>query len=529
MSKITLTLFIATFLFFTMIGCFDMPEELILPEWDVELNVPIIDRTYTLYEMFKPESKHSVNSSLSPDDFYLIQTDDFNSNTEVADYISFLGSSSITQNITVPANVPETAVYLEFPEQLEIERAVFQSGILSINFQNPSPVAITSNLRVPGIIKPDGSELMIETTVPAFGNDSVAYDLFDHNYILPTSQPAQTKNSLQFVASANSSMNGAYENINFYINNLNFKSITGSLPTISMGRKRTSTSLNINDASEYRDKLFIREAALILKSEYISSHQNAFEVEISNIKLVGIRNSGETKQLLRKDGQEITFKLVNGLYNLTLNELNSNITEFIVWLPDSIVIESEFIINPSEDRTIRSISNEDLIQFSAQFSTKSIFAIKETNFADTLDIELSQDERDQIRDGIGAELNLYLENAIPINAFIKATVTDENYLPLFTLTRTAAGVDSLQFLGSEVNSSTGEVIAPVATTNIISLSSSQINQFSNAHHLIISATVSTSNAGSNITNPPTVQFKSSDWLRIKSYGKVKYHVNPEDE
>ena len=90
------------------------------------------------------------------------------------------------------------------------------------------------------------------------------------------------------------------------------------------------------------------------------------------------------------------------------------------------------------------------------FNTKSIFAIKQTNYIDTIAIDLSQDDREKIRDGVGADLNIHLENAIPIDAFVKATLTDENYSPLFTLTKNQYGVDSLQFLGGQVNNNTGK-------------------------------------------------------------------------
>ena len=83
--------------------------------------------------------------------------------------------------------------------------------------------------------------------------------------------------------------------------------MTGSLPRSSMGNKRTSASLNLDDAADYRGKLFIKEGSLNLRSEYVSTHHNSFEVEISNIKLTGIRNTGEELQLVRNDGQEYNF------------------------------------------------------------------------------------------------------------------------------------------------------------------------------------------------------------------------------
>ena len=140
---------------------------------------------------------------------------------------------------------------------------------------------------------------------------------------------------------------------------------------------------------------------------------------------------------------------------------------------------------------------------------------------------MSQDDRERIRDGVGADLNIYLENAIPIDAFVKATLTDENYSPLFTLTKNQNGVDSLQFLGSQVNNGTGKIVSPTVTLNTIKLDSAKIVQLSNARYVIISTTVNTKNATNENPNPPTVQFKSSDWLNIRCYGKVKYHVNQE--
>ena len=296
------------------------------------------------------------------------------------------------------------------------------------------------------------------------------------------------------------------------------------LPRLSLGIKRTAGGFNLNDGVDYRGKFFIREGILNLKSEYVSPHQNNFDIEFSNVKIIGARNNGEEKFLVRNDGQNISYRLINGVYDLTLDQTNSNLTEFVSFLPDSIVITSEYILNPSNDPISRIVTNIDSIKFSAQFTTKSIFAMKQTNYSDTLAIEISQDDRKRIREVVDADLTIHLENAIPIDAFVKATIADENYSPLFTLTKNQAGIDSLQFHGSQVNINTGQIISPTLTLNSIKLDSIQIVQFSNAHYIIISTTLNTVNAGNENPNPPTVQFKSSDWLNIKCFGKVKYHV-----
>src|SRR3989339_2203781 len=529
MKRLISTLRISPLLLALIIGCFDLPEELILPEWDVDLNVPITNKTYTIYDMFKPESKNSLTTTLTGDDFYLVQSGDYGAKSEVANYLDMFDQGPISQSFVIPANTPETTTFLVFPDEMEIEEATFKSGFLSFAIQNPSNGVILTLFRIPGIIKPNGTELQIECSLPAFSSDSIIYDLTDHRYSIPVNQQEQNKNSLQMVASANSPVSGSFENVNSYLFNFSFSSLTGSIQRTSLGNERTSASLNLDDAADFRNKFFIKEALLSLKSEYVSTHQNFFEIEIANIQINGIRNSGEQKALTRNDGQNITFSLVNGGYDLTLNETNSNLTDFISFLPDSIVISSEYILNPSNDDVVRTVTNQDSIKFSVQFTAKSIFAIKQTNFTDTLGIDLSQDDRDKIHDGIGADLNIYLENAIPIDAFVKVTLTDENYFPLFTLTKNQNGVDSLQFLGSQVNNSTGQIISPTITLNTIALDSAKIMQLSNARYAIISTTVNTKNATNENPNPPTVQFKSSDWVNIKCYGRVKYHFGSEEK
>ncbi len=527
MNRLRLLFGILTFLILSLISCVDLPEEIILPEWDVDLNIPIINKTYTIYDVVKPESKHPLTGTLTNDDFYMIQTEKINSSSNVGNYISVTNQNSVSQNFILPANEQLQPIFIFFPEGIKITQATFSSGFISFIIQNPSTASVLSSLRIPGIRKPDGNELILQKDVPALGKDSILYELKDHYYSLPPDQPIQNQNSLQIVPSASSSINGAFVNVELNDYDFKFSSLSGVLPRTSLGNKRTSASLNLNDAADYRGKLFIKEGALNLKTEYMSAHKNNFDIEISNLNIKGIRNSDEEKSLTRNDGQSISFRLSNGMHELLLDETNSNLAEFISFLPDSIVVTSEVIMNPLNYQVNKTITNLDSITFSAQFTTKSIFAIKQIYYADTIDINFSQEERKKINDGVGADLNANLENAIPIDAFFKVTLTDENYIPLFTLTKNQSGVDSLQFLGAQVNGITGQIIAPTVTLNTINLNSSQIVQLSKAYHAIISTTVSTTNAGNENPNPPTVQFRSSDWLNLKCYGKVKYHVNPE--
>lgn len=505
-----------------LIGCFDLPEELIMPEWDVDLNVPLTNKTYTLYDMFKPESQRFISTSINNENFYLIQTDFMESYYEILKYISIANGGTFTKDFIVPANASTNPVFITFPDSVEIERGTFMDGQISFSIQNPHSAAIFSRIKIAGVRKPDGSELIIESNLQPFESDSISYDLTGCEYVFPQTLSSQNKNGLHLEASANCSLPNAFEVVHFYGYGFRFSSVTGVLPQKSLGIKSTSSFLEINDAAALRDKIFIKECKLTIKSQYSSLHQNNFSIEVKDAKFIGKRKDGQEKLLRRSDGQSINLIVQNGLAEYVFDQDNSNISDFLAFLPDTISISAECILNPLNERLSKTVTNQDSINFLASFSAKSVFAIKQTNFKDTVEIEISQDDRDKIRKSREAELNIHIENAIPIDAHLKASVLDKNYNTLFVLTQASSGPDSLFFAGSQVNNSTGQIISPTFTANSIMLKSSQINQLADARYIILSTTINTTNGFS--TNPPMVYFKSSDWLKMKCFGKIRYRV-----
>lgn len=506
-------------------GCMDLPDDLVMPSWDVDLNVPLANKTYTIYDMFKPESQNSINLSLGDNGFYFIYTDEFISKSDVTEYLDFSDQPPATESLILPTNLSEAETFILFPTEMKIENAIFKSGILSFSIHNFSNAPISSTLFVPGITKPDGSELRLEHTLSGFGVDSIVYDLTNHIYNVPMSQSSENNRGIKLIASASSTVSGTYEQVDCYLFNLAFQSATGLINRKILGQKKFSSSLNWNDASNLRGNLFIKEANMELAFNYISNHQNPFEIEVSNAQIIGVRSGGATKNLLKNGLNSFSFTMTNGKCVSNFNENNSNITEFLAFMPDSFIVTSDLVLNPNNASQTKTVTNSDSVSFTIKFQTRSIFALKQTNFIDTLDVEFTQEERNKIKNSADAEINFHIENSIPFNAFVKATVMDEFHNPLFVITKNTANTDSLYFEGSQINSYTGQVLSPSITTNAIKLNSSQLNQLSEARYLVISSTLSTS--GSASENPPMVQFKSSDWLKLKCYGKVKHRINSE--
>src|SRR3972149_11864050 len=83
MKKINVFFAILLLVFFS--GCMDLPDDLIAPEWDTELNLPLINKSYTLDEIIKPQAHIIVDTSGT--DIYLLQSDKYYLNSNLSEFV----------------------------------------------------------------------------------------------------------------------------------------------------------------------------------------------------------------------------------------------------------------------------------------------------------------------------------------------------------------------------------------------------------------------------------------------------------
>lgn len=504
------------------VSCFNFPEELIAPQWQVDLNVPLVNRTYTLIDLLN-EDPHIIVDTTGSNNIFIIQSGTHIANSGVAKFIQISVESSV-QNIPVPASDTDSiVVYVAFPEGAEIDSAIFDDGFLSFSAGNPSPHPADLMIRVPGIFSPQGEELIFSLGVDPFESDSIGYDLSDHRYILPANQPSDKKNSLQIIIKADSPVPS--ETIvltSFYISDFYFKSVSGLLPTKSLGDRIETIGLDMNETEIYRNNATLREAKLRLAATYFSPASNPVGVEIRNVNVIGKHNNGTEFYLRDVSGSINHTLLFQGLSSEKIfDENNSNIKEFISFLPDTLVLKSEYFLNPDQKRG--TATNEDTIRFETEFSTKSFLALNSTSIGDRTAIEIGDKDRAFIRDAVYSDIILELENAIPLGLWYKMDLMDDQNNFLFTLTKDVGGVDSIYFEPADIDEN-GEVSAASVNQPIrIILDSAQIDMLSRTHSANFSVTISTANYTQN--NPPTVAIRPSAWIKVKVFGSVRYRIN----
>ena len=527
------SLFIVFLIFIS--GCVKLPEDVVAPNWDTDFNIPITNKTYKLADIIKPQKYIDIDS----DSNYVFSSDVYSYSTGVAKYLDQSGET-LSQEADLPAINKEIDVPLKFPGGIKISSAKFKEGLLSFRADNLSNSEnVTINIKLPGMKDQSGNILSAIINLAPGESQTLSKNLKDCDYQKPSTQPASMDTSFLVKVIASSSSNMTLTHISFTISNFIFKSATGYFPSKVLDPVENTTKIQLgNDISNFRGNIYLAGAILKLKAKYYSSAANPFELELNNFQVTGLNlKDNQQQQLIFKNiagfsapaSSTINFRL--GTIDTTFNESNSNINDFISFIPDQLVISTTPIMNPDDDQNYKTVTENDSIKIESQLTTRGIdlnsnpqISIKKSTLKDTVEMNIDQSNRDALEKGRDANINIQVKNAIPLTSWVKIILADSNYNPLCSITNGNDGADSLMFSGAQVNTTNGEVTAASQSIQTISLDSTQIKGLANAYYAIVSVSVETSSY--NETSPARVLLKASDWVEIRATGSVKYNINP---
>ncbi len=514
-------------------GCVKLPNDVIAPQWDTEFNIPITNKTYKLADIIKPQKYIKIGDDSS----YIFYSDTYNYSTGVAEYLDQSNETN-SEEANIIASNNEIDVYLKFPGKLKLSKAEFKEGILkfySLNISNSESVTI--NIRIPGLTDPSGQVITSQLTLAPGDSGTVVRLLNNCKYVKPSYQPDSLDNGFLAKITASSNSNTAETYISFVTSGFIFRSATGYLPPKTLNQVNSSLKFDLgNDISNFRGNIYLTGAQLKLKAEYVSVNSDPFELELRNLQVTGKSlNDNQLAQLVFKNTSgtsspaSTTINVRLGTVDTVFDESNSNIDDFISFLPDEMNITTLPVMNPDNDKTYKTVTEEDSIKMVSYLTTKGIdlnsnamLSIKRSTLKDTVEMNIDQSDRNSILNGKGANLNIQVKNYIPLTSWIKIILADQNYKPLATLTKGTDGSDSLKFSGAQISSS-GQVIANASSQQIINLDSVQIQSLASAHYAILSVSLETSSINQN---PAHVILKASDWVEIRAAGTIKYNVNP---
>ena len=73
-------------------GCIDIPTNVKAPQWDVNLNLPLVNRSYSLDDIIK---KQNYISSSAVDSIFVIQSDIYPQHVDVTNFVQLNTQTSL--------------------------------------------------------------------------------------------------------------------------------------------------------------------------------------------------------------------------------------------------------------------------------------------------------------------------------------------------------------------------------------------------------------------------------------------------
>ncbi len=188
--KILLLFGILFFIFLN--GCFEKPSEPVLPTWDVDLTVPILDKTFTLGELVEKDTTYlkvgagnqiyystsekldatkvgdnlkitdiSTSDSTKLGNFEIKDPGAVSASIKAYDIFPSLSQNLPPGNYIIPSNAPGQTITTDFTAFDNFQQVTFDGGVIKITVNNGLPVP----LEFPGGLKIYNSN---DLTTPIF-------------------------------------------------------------------------------------------------------------------------------------------------------------------------------------------------------------------------------------------------------------------------------------------------------------------------------------------------------------------------
>ncbi len=236
-----------------------------------------------------------------------------------------------------------------------------------------------------------------------------------------------------------------------------------------------------------------------------------------NLKLVNSTNEGNdinlnTDMLYLPYPEIFGIEVTNEVISIDNN--NSNLSEFMSQLPDLLSMSGEVISNPDSVNTglvySNFITNEGKVNIGLEFELPLALSINNLQFSDTLDFSFNQNSFDESMSG---HISIFTVNGIPFEIQLLLTFVDStNYSVLDNY--------NFDFLEAAEVDNDGRVVETKEKTNIIELDKERFDRLNAANKVIVTAIVNTTNSSNQ-----EVVFYTDYTLQVHLAALLNYSIN----
>jgi hypothetical protein len=301
------------------------------------------------------------------------------------------------------------------------------------------------------------------------------------------------------------------------ISNLKLKEFNGQLQPQVVEAERSAISLDLQDL---KDKLQFQQINLRNPFVQLRLKTNAqFEFKIDG-RIEG-RNSIGQKAVLGLNSKTLNTTLLtpaDSILTINADSLSLFFKKFSRF-PDSLIVYAGGTLNPNY-KTV-SLKNTDKITGRSIFELPLDFGLSNAQITDSVAVDLSNDERDQIKDVNSIETGLALTNGLPASLSFTGKLYDQNNNFLTYFPPKYSDQDTVLTFNGAATDASGNVSVKTKQTKTVKALKTEVDKIAKAKYMRVRLTLNTSGSG----NSP-VRFRTTDDLLIHAFGSTNYRVKP---
>ncbi|MCX6149419.1 MAG: hypothetical protein NTX22_02715 [Ignavibacteriales bacterium] len=541
-SKNLAILLLSSSILFFVNGCFDSPKEPVFPNWDVELNIPITQRSYKLSEIIKPDKNPnlSIVDSTGSDSLYVFLASDLENTSPIAnqikvpvklvpDDLDINGTGSGSNDLIYNADV-----------NYRLDTAEFKSGSLYLALTNNSITTLTYELKVPGFKrKSDRSILKMQGNLNPGDKKLIEVLLSEYIYAQMKKGGFSNTDSTQksdgiLIRGKASSTGGGNVDFKTQVTNseITLSHLVGKLKKIDLGfQKQEFNDVFGKQTQDFNSKIKFKGTRIGFEAKSIGSLRN-LKILISSLRIAGYNklpngSYGAPYYLKILSNEFYSDSLVAGTtMKRFFDENNTNLLEFLQKFPELITVENKFLIDNENPNVGGSISDQDSIKIILDISAPIIISVSDAGFTDTTTVDISNNDREDIIKSNEAKLTVEMENHIALGVIAKCTFADKNYKPLFSIRNEAASGEIFEIPPSAVDNN-GVSSQPSISKITCVLNDVEFQKLKDAEYIIFNVKLRSTGSTSTAFGP-FVQVRAKDFIKFKVYGGVNYNLDPEN-
>ncbi len=404
-------------------------------------------------------------------------------------------------------------------QNIKIER-----GTLNLKISNNLDIDAAATFTIYNLKTPQGAtfnetrSIGRKQTINVFDNLS----LKDYSFVslngLPTNSVSykisiQTKlaNDYRTIKSTDG-FSGTVEFSQLYI-----KEFTGQLKPQPLDTERSSIALDVKDI---QNKLQFQQINLknpILQLRLRTSAQIEFGI---SGRLEAKNNAGQ-KAVLNLNSKTLNTTLFtpsDSILTFNTDSLSAFFKKFSSF-PDSLIFYAGGALNPNY-KTV-SVKNTDNISGRSVIELPFDFGIANALLKDSVDIELSKDERDQFKNFNYIEAGVKITNGVPAQISFTGKLYDELNRFLTYFPPKYSDQDTVITINGASTDNNGNVVSKNEQTIKVKTLKADADKISKAKYMKIVLKLNTTRA-----NNLPVRFRTNDDLKIHAFGSLNYRVKP---